>query len=198
MQKQPIELVRQLNGAAPPGFGLGLPHPPVDGIMAALIEAFRSADVNQRRAATEALTVDAELLLLSYAWESAAEAVRRSAPSILADGLAALSIENGRYDARDSIVQMAVLFRSAEKLGLNTVSLFTEAADLALDAEFKRVMVGFPSRLPENRDLGKAFFIGEKMTKDGFEYERQPGVMERAISRKIWWGRVRKLLGKAP
>ena len=49
-------------------------------------------------------------------------------------------------------MRMALLSRSAEKLGIVPNALFSKAADLAGRAAFQEEMRGFPSRLPEDRD----------------------------------------------
>ena len=111
---------------------------------------------------------------------------------MVTQGLSALSIDDGGLDPRNSIERMAVLFRSAEKLGLDAVKLFAEAADLATNPFLKAAMLGFPARRPEDRDLLEAFYIREKTTDRGFSYEPwQYG----AARRKVWWRKLRKFLG---
>ena len=191
---QPRELVGRLNAIAPPDYGMGQEHPPIDDLVEALIQAFRSASTDQRKVVRDELNTAARNLLLNYAWERAVEAVRQESPKAVADGLIALCIDDGGFDLRDSIVRMAVLFRSAEKLGLDAVSLFHEAADVAVNPAFKDAIRAFPSRPPEQRDLGKAFFIVERFAEDGFTYEEQPWPVPWRLRPMIWKARLRRLL----
>jgi hypothetical protein len=59
-------------------------------------------------------------------------AVKRNSGEMVSRGLVALTIENGPLDdPRHDVVNIAVLFRSAQKLGLNASALFAEAAELS-------------------------------------------------------------------
>lgn len=191
MSVEPIEVVERLNAAVPPGYGMGAPHPPVDDIVEALIGRYGSADTDRRRAVENKLTIEARHILLQYSWERATHAVRQRSPQIISQGLAALAIENGRLDPRDSIVRMDVLYRSAVKIGVNPTRLFEDAAQLALNPQFKHEMQAFPARSPTDRHFS---VIQENMTEDGFAYEFQPWRMYPQIRRKIWWLKLRRIL----
>lgn len=192
MSVEPIEVVERLNAAAPPGYGMGAPHPPVDDIVEALIARYRSADTDWRRAVGHKFMVEARHILLQYAWERATYAVRQRSPKILNQGLAALAIEDGRLDPRDSIVRMDALYRSAVRIGVNPTPLFEEAAELALNPQFQHEMRAFPARSPADRHFS---IIQETMTEAGFAYEFQPWRIFPQIRRKIWWLKLRKFLG---
>ena len=114
-----MELVEQLNSGVSPGGIRGPCRDSTDDVIDDLIEAFCLAQQDQRAAARSAMSVTASLLLLHYAWIRAADAVRQESGEIVKQGLSALAIEDGRLDAHESQIQMAVLFRSAEKLGID-------------------------------------------------------------------------------
>jgi hypothetical protein len=81
------------------------------------------------------LNLDARRVLLQYSTRCAVEAVRNHCPSLVANGLAALVIENGSQDLRDTIRVLAQLFHSACALQLDTVALFGRFADIAGNEE---------------------------------------------------------------
>lgn len=193
-----INQIEELNACAPPGYELGLGQAQIDDLVTALIESYRTSDRGERSAAVKRLTREGQQLLLDFAWEQAAESVRRRSGGTIANALAALSIEDGQYDLRDSIVRMAVLFRSAEKLGLDASTLFAEAADLALSTELQRALSSFPHRPPEHRDLGKAFYIRERVADGRFTYERDPEGFARAVRRKVWFSKWRRVFRHVP
>jgi hypothetical protein len=116
-------------------------------------------------------------------------AVKRNSGEMVSRGLVALTIENGPLDdPRHDVVNIAVLFRSAQKLGLNASALFAEAAELSNNPWLKEWIYNFPFRSPENSDPEKAFYVHESFNRDGFCYERGPWT----IGRKIWekWRRL--------
>jgi len=191
---QPIDLVVRLNAAAPFTYEMGQPYEPVaDEIMELLTDTFQSANVEQRDAARAALSRASRWFLLCYAWERAEQAVRQRTGKMVVQGLLALSIEDGGLDARDSIVRMSILFRSAQKLRLDAARIFANAADYAANPLIQTAMRGFPARLPDDRSFS---YIGEKTTEQGLSYELQPWKFARAVRRKIWLSKLRKLFGR--
>jgi hypothetical protein len=191
---QPIDSVERLNAAVPPAHDTGRRHPLVaDEIMSSLIEAFLSAGAEQRNIARAALTRASRWFLLGYAWERAEQAIRQRSGEMVAQGLLALAIEDGGYDARDSIMRMSILFRSAEILGLDATRLFANAADLAANPMVQTAMREFPARPPDERNFS---YIGEKTTDHGFSYELQPWKFDRMVRRKIWLLKLRKFLSR--
>ncbi|HUB81729.1 MAG TPA: hypothetical protein VMB03_23180 [Bryobacteraceae bacterium] len=77
------------------------------------------------------LNLDARRVLLQYSTRCAVEAVRKRCPGLVANGLAAVLIENGSLDIRDTIRVLAELFHSASVLQLNAIALFGRFADIA-------------------------------------------------------------------
>jgi hypothetical protein len=190
---QPVDVVARLNAAAPFTYEMGQPYQPVaDEIVASLIGAFESASPEERAVARAALSRGSQWFLLCYAWERAEQAIRQNSGELVTQGLLALSIEDGGLDPRDSIVRMAILFRSLRKLGLDATQPFGEAADLA--THLKAVMREFPARSPENRDFS---YVGESTTEQGFSYQLQPWRFAKAVRRKVWLLKLRKFLGRS-
>ena len=89
-------------------------------------------------------------------------------------------------------MRMSILFRSAQKLGLDATQLFADAADLASNPMVQTAMRKFPARTPAERD----FYIGEKTTDQGFRYEQQLWKFEKMFRRKVWLSKLRKFLGR--
>jgi hypothetical protein len=186
---QPVDLVEQLNAAAPFTYEMHQPYRPVaDRLMESLIGAFQSGSAEEWEVTRAALSRGARWFLLCYAWERAEQAIRQKSGEAVTKGLLALAIEDGRLDARDNIVRMALLFRSMRKLGLDATEPFAKAADLAVN--LSAVMRAFPARSPADRDFS---YIREATTEQGFAYEYRPEEFAKGIRRKIWQIKLRKL-----
>ncbi len=185
------DLIKELNALAPLEHHRLAPirSAAINDVIGHLTQSFAAAGEDERAQARAALTQQSSEVLLAYAWEMAEEAVSRKSGEMVSRGLLALSLEDGKLDARDSIVRMAVLFRSAQRLGLDAETLFVWAANLAKDSYVKRGMQTFPLRSAENRDLRKAFYIWEANTSEGFRYSQKPWPMRRLI----WRERLRRL-----
>jgi hypothetical protein len=100
------------------------------------------------------LTADALGLLRTFALSAAVVAVRREAPPVIAQGLAALAILGEVDDPRDLTFYLAALHYSALRLGIDTRELFEQAASLSPSTFFGGQMRGFPALPPASRDLG--------------------------------------------
>jgi hypothetical protein len=87
---------------------------------------------------------------------------------------------------------MAVLYRSARKLGLNTQALFTQASAWATSLQLAAAMQSFPICSEEQLDLDKAFSIQEIDSEDGFRYVQG----QLPANRPFWQERLRTLFGK--
>ena len=139
-----------------------------DEVISKIIDTYRTTDDPGRTLIISKLTQPALALLLQYAAEAAARAVRDGSPEKIVAGLVALAIEGGRRDIRDSIVNLARLYHSALRLRMDAEATFSDTATLAGTPELQRAMEGFPKR--PVRDL-KAFGLREVMTEDGFDYD---------------------------
>jgi hypothetical protein len=187
-----LELANKLNELVPPDHNSYAPlrDPTINQVINELTQSFANATEQQRAEARAALTRPSRLALMGYAWEMAEEAVSQNSAGMVKQGLIALAIENGIGDARDNIVRLAPLFRSAQNLGLDAEKLFAEVADFVTNSYLKGAMWKFPLRTPEKRDLGKAFFIRERNTKEGFRYVQHS--LYPHFRRAVWRQKIKR------
>ena len=128
----------------------------------AAVTAFRDAEPEERTAMNAALTRKEAGILDGLAQEDAEAAVRDSDPEKIRFGLAALALEGGWPDWRDTTVILTLLHVSARKLDLDADRVFNEEARaLAYDpvkerdyftnagARILRSYAGRPDRLKE-------------------------------------------------
>ena len=127
------------------------------GLVTSIVAAFTSANPSARLRLVSRLSKNSSNPLLSYAYKMAIDAVRQTSPELVVRGLAALAIEGGRIDIRDSIIPMALLHHSALKLGMDVKEVFSTSASLSSSASLIQAMRSFPQREPENKEL-KAFY----------------------------------------
>jgi hypothetical protein len=142
-------------------------------LIASIVEAFATSDSNGRLRVVSRLSQHASRALIGYAHKMATDAVRQASPDLVVRGLVALAIEGGRWDIRDSIIPMALLYHSALKLGMDAGKTFETGALLSTSAPLSQAMRSFPARLPADRDL-TAFHCREVVTSHGFTYEQIP------------------------
>jgi hypothetical protein len=128
----------------------------------AVVEAFRAASPEERATMNAALTRGEAGVLDGLAQEAAEAAVREQDHERVRFGLAALALEGGWPDWRDTTVLLTLLHVSARKLGLDADRLFEDEAEvLAYDpvkerdyftnagARILRSYAGRPERLKE-------------------------------------------------
>jgi hypothetical protein len=108
------------------------------------VGAFRAASAEERAAMNAALTREEAGTLDGIAQESAETAVREDDPERIRFGLAALALEGGWPDWRDTTVVLTLLHVSARKLGLEADRLF-EDESYALAYEPVRARDYFPN-----------------------------------------------------
>ena len=145
----------------------------------AAILAFRDAESEERTAMNAALTKNEAGILDGLAQEAAEAAVRESDPAKIRFGLAAIALEGGWPDWRDTTVLLTLLHVSARKLELDADRLFyEEARALAYEpvkerayfstagAEIIRSYAGRPDRLKELDVMAYEEYVGP----NGFSY----------------------------
>jgi hypothetical protein len=143
------------------------------------VDAFREAEPAQRAALNAGLTREDAARLEGLAREAAELAVREHDPERVRFGLAALALEGGWPDWRDTTVTLTLLHVSARKLGLDADRLFVaEAEALAYEpvkerayfsnagARLLRSYAGRPARLKELDVMGHE----EHQGPEGFSY----------------------------
>jgi hypothetical protein len=87
-------------------------------------------------------------LFFLYGNTAAVEAVRETNAEKVKLGLAALAIENGVFDWRDSLFVLVKLYHSAKKINLDPVAAFRQIAEIA-GPESARFFLDFLARPPE-------------------------------------------------
>ena len=141
--------------------------------------AFRDAEPEERSAMNAALTRNEAGILDGLAQEAAEAAVRDEDPERVRFGLAALALEGGWPDWRDTTVVLTLLHVSARKLGRDADELFyEEARALAYEpvkerayfstagARIIRSYAGRPDRLKELDVMAYEEYVGP----NGFSY----------------------------
>jgi hypothetical protein len=145
----------------------------------AAVLAFREAEPEERSAMNAALTRNEAGILDGIAQAAAEAAVREEDPERVRFGLAALALEGGWPDWRDTTVLLTLLHVSARKIGLDADRVFYEEAR-ALDyepvkerayfsaagAEIIRSYAGRPDRLKELDVMAYEEYTGP----DGFAF----------------------------
>lgn len=146
---------------------------PMETALGVIVEAVLSADENGRQTIYSSLTRHSRCKFLGFAARMSVQAVRENSPALIEQGLAALVIENGGNDWRDSIVALFQLYHSACKLGMDAAAVFAKIAELAEPGVIKKEIAHFPHRPPESRSL-RAFCMKEEHTAEGFCYRHIP------------------------
>jgi hypothetical protein len=101
----------------------------------------------QRRAEIRAAVSDKEGIrsgLINYVYRAAEQLQSPADKEWLRLGLAAVSIENGSMDIRDTLVALAELFVAAEKAGIDPKPYFREVAELS-SISINETLSGFHS-----------------------------------------------------
>ena len=143
------------------------------------LKLFRSVDEGERYAMCQQLNQFACERLLAYSLNAAALAVRHCSSDHVENGLIALALECGRVEWRFSLTIMAALYHSSEKIGADTVRMFTEASFLVVEdptgwaQTIKEGLLKFPYNPPESRTI-EAFGLYEVEGEDGFVYVHSP------------------------
>ncbi|MEO8289492.1 MAG: hypothetical protein ABI649_00670 [Gaiellaceae bacterium] len=143
------------------------------------VAAFRAAGPDERSAMSAALTREDSAWLNSLAREAAERAVRESDHERIRFGLAALALEGGWPDWRDTLVTLTLLHVSARKLELDADRLFEDEAEALAyrpvkerdyfsnaGAKIIHSYAGRPARLKELDVMGHEEHEGP----DGFSY----------------------------
>lgn len=191
MESTLLQSITMLKESTPADYVWGHSYPHVVDVMHDIVRQYVQADQATRASAQESLDLRVRWVILQYAWECSERAVRTGDPELVREGLLSIAIEDGRYDLRDSIVRMAVLHASACALTLDPLSLFQEAADVALSELTQEELRSFPKRLPEHRDLEKAFSSIKRVGRgNDFRY-----VMELPSLSPSLFARFRRWLG---
>jgi hypothetical protein len=142
----------------------------LDRIVEAVCGLYRRATPAQRAMARPALPSNAGLVLHHFAWRMAVRALRRHSQEDVALGLTAVSIEDAKFDFRDTITSLAILHHAAERIQVDTAQLFHQAAAVSTQRT-SEMIVKFLSRAPESKSLS-SFKFREGSGEHGATLER--------------------------
>jgi hypothetical protein len=146
----------------------------LDASLTDLVRAFEGASDAERKTFLQSLGHENSHLLIAYCERMATLGVRESSPRRLADGLVAIAIEGFRFDARDAIVRLALIYHSAEKLRVNPRELFDAAASMAGDEVAETLRRFTRERPPAKRTLGSMGYRESGDRAQPLLYERAP------------------------
>jgi predicted proteasome-type protease len=106
-------------------------------------------------------------LYLTFSERMAVLAVRENSQARLWQALLAQVVEDFRWDYRENLMVLSVVYHSAKKIGADAKELFQRAADLAgaRAADYLRAFSLHPRSI---RSMGYREVIAE----DGFRYQR--------------------------
>lgn len=141
----------------------------IDEDICMLLEAMFRAEVPIRTAITARMKELHGFAMKAFAIRMAAYALRTNQSSFLRQGLLALAIAFHLIDPRDVIPIFTLIYRSAQKMGLDPNDLFmtTEASD----PEFQLQLDAFLAREDTDKSIECMGYV-ESKDKDGFRYRR--------------------------
>lgn len=142
----------------------------LDRRVSALVEVWATLPEQSRRDIAYLFDETHSFTFITAAERLASLAVRTTSIQPIVAGLTALVLEGGKFDSREDIPVMGLLYDAAVKVGEDPKVLFATAADL-LDNEISRVLGAFPDRPERLRCLEGMGYI-EASDDDGFLYKR--------------------------
>lgn len=135
-----------------------------------LIDAFVNVTNDERQFISSVFTDEYSFTFIRFSERMACLAVREKSEKYVFEGLIAHAIEGGKFDWRENILVLSLLYRSAVKIGSDPVVLFNKAAEYA-EGEIKAIINGFPNRAPEDRSIAAMGYV-EAENDQGFCYKR--------------------------
>jgi hypothetical protein len=103
----------------------------VDGLCSRLVALYVTSAPDERAGIRSAGTLDQYRVMLAFSDRMAVLSVRTGRAKLLFDGLVAHAIEDFRWDPRENLLRLALINHSANKLGVDSGTLFARAAELA-------------------------------------------------------------------
>ncbi|MGH9754193.1 MAG: hypothetical protein ACREA2_15555 [Blastocatellia bacterium] len=134
-----------------------------------LINLFSQASPAEREAILKRIDANLARALMAFSWRMGVWGARKNSREMLLKGLIALVIDGGKFDIRDTISIMPVLYHSAVKINVDPQSLFDEAAAYYPN-DVAGILSKFPKRKPQDRSL-QAFDYMEVSTPEGIDYK---------------------------
>lgn len=136
-----------------------------------LCRLFSSGDATRRAAIVSHIRPEFSFAFFWFARTMAEEAVRKSSPEAIWDGVMALIAENYIFDGRETQICLALLYHSSQKLGLDVEGLFSKLSSMAVSRSVAEAVRNFPLRPPERRSL-VAFKYQESGIGSSFAYRK--------------------------
>lgn len=138
-----------------------------------VIESFPQLSREDKAVVFGAINPKISFLLFSYADDQAVQAVRQRSLNALRRGLMAVVVENCSFDWRDSIVRLALLYRSCALIEGNQANEFGWAASFATERTSVR-LIQFVQRPPELKRLSEFFFVEDYDSNGNFIFRATP------------------------
>lgn len=162
------DMIRALESENLAGYGSWSLPCPVDDEISKIINIFLASKLDASKISfSKAKT---SFLFLAFSERMAILGVREPSENRLFEGLVAHVIEDFRYDPRENLLVLSLLYYSALKIGLNPVNLFQKVAGFATPKSANYILE-YARREPEAQDIHLMGYK-EVVTPDGFSYER--------------------------
>lgn len=100
----------------------------------------------------------AHYLLMNFCRRMTMLSVRQNSRDYLLKGLVALSLVADKYDYREVLMEVSLVYHSAEKLNVDPRQLFSVASNYSSSESIRQLIMGYLDRSLENRDIKKMGF----------------------------------------
>lgn len=167
MSDQAVELLKSIGEHCAKGYGVGRPSP-LDLMFMNLARLYRQMPDAERRVVREAVGEGSLRLMLGFSSRMAILAERGQDPELLMLAAVVHSIEDFRWDSRESIIHLALIEHVAKRLEVDSRQLFAEVASLS-SAEAARQLIAFSERDPRTKTIEKMGWL-EARTEEGVLY----------------------------
>jgi hypothetical protein len=146
-----------------------LPSPYDDAITEALAVSRSPSEIAALHSETGS---DEGWLLLTFAARMATLSVREHNRERLKSALAALALEGGRIDLRETLQVLSLIYDAALRIGQSPGPLFSEGAQMSAGDRLAEEMARFPERAEESRSIESMGFTIDG-SGDRFQYRRR-------------------------
>lgn len=97
-------------------------------------------------------------ILMNFCRRMTMLSVRQNSSDYLLKGLVALSLVADKYDYREVLMELSLVYHSAEKLNINPKQLFSVASNYSSSESIKKLIMEYLDRPLENRNIEKMGF----------------------------------------
>jgi hypothetical protein len=97
-------------------------------------------------------------MLMNFCRRMTMLSIRQNSSDYLLKGLVALSLVADRYDYREVLMEISLVYHSAEKLNVDPKQLFSVASNYSSSESIRKLIMGYLDRSLENQDIGKMGF----------------------------------------